>query len=93
MTPQQEKQLAIAESVNDTANQISKLCSEFHSNSYKGKRLKGNNYRKQRRWIKKKQKLEQAKLAFGASISAGMGAMRIQMIASQPIPKFQKGSS
>jgi len=87
----QEKRLAIAESINDTANQISKLCLEFHSNSYKGKRLKGNNFRKERRWIKKKQKKEAAKLAFGSAIITGMGAMRFSMIASQPIPKFQKG--
>ena len=92
MTSQQEKQLQIAESINNTASQVIKLVQEFHINSYKGKRLKGNSYRKQRRLIKKKQKKESAKLAFGSAIITGMGAMRISMIASQPIPKFQRGT-
>ena len=79
MTSQQEKQLQIAESINNTASQVIKLVQEFHINSYKGKRLKGNSYRKQRRLIKKKQKkessvtsLKQNKLARKFLSMAGM---------------------
>jgi hypothetical protein len=83
----QEKRLAIAESIIETAGAIAKQTKNLPvKNRYFFKR-------KNIRGLSRQNKRQRKTALFNMAFSSLMGAAQIQMISSQPIPKFQSGGS
>ena len=82
----QEKRLAIAESIIETAGAIAKQTKNVPvKNRYFFKR-------KNIRGLSRKNKTQRKLALFNMAFLARMGAMQISRIISTPIPKFEKGT-
>jgi len=86
MTPQQEKKLAIAESIIHTASAIATHAKQLPvKNKYFFKRSYA-------RGLSRQNKVNRKRALFNMAFLSMSGAMQIQQIIATPIPRFEKGS-